>query len=304
MHLASALSGAILFSSLCLAGGAVFDTASLKMSVPDSSRGGPTGGPGTSDPGQFHNSRLQILDLLTMAFGLDLVNMDQIVGPAWIRHFSANEFYDIAVTMPASTTKEQFRKMLQNLLIERFQLMAHHETRNFPAWNLVLDQGGPKFREVAPDPNPSTGDQAFMMAGTGPDGFPAVRGPQIIRTGFSGPGQARLKYQEQAMVDFAADLGYNIGSSQGRSLREGFPQPRVFDKTGLTGKYTFILEYYDAGRVSAAPGRTILDVAPVGGFPNIFVAVQKQLGLRLDQAADVPVDVIVIDSLNRTLRRN
>ena len=50
--------------------------------------------------------------------------------------------------------------------------------------------------------------------------------------------------------------------------------------------------------------RTILDVAPVGGFPNIFVAVQKQLGLRLDQAADVPVDVIVIDSLNRTLRRN
>jgi uncharacterized protein (TIGR03435 family) len=35
------------------------------------------------------------------------------------------------------------------------------------------------------------------------------------------------------------------------------------------------------------------------GGPTIFTAIQKQLGLRLDKTADVPVDVIVIDNLDK-----
>jgi len=40
--------------------------------------------------------------------------------------------------MPPDTTKEQFEKMLQNLLVERFHLV-HHETRNFTGCELVMD---------------------------------------------------------------------------------------------------------------------------------------------------------------------
>jgi len=36
-----------------------------------------------------------------------------------------------------------------------------------------------------------------------------------------------------------------------------------------------------------------------GGFPDIFVALQKQLGLRLDKSKDVPMDVIVVESLDK-----
>jgi uncharacterized protein (TIGR03435 family) len=40
------------------------------------------------------------------------------------------------------------------------------------------------------------------------------------------------------------------------------------------------------------------------GFPDIFGALQKQLGLRLDNAADVPTDVIVVDSLDKIPTEN
>jgi uncharacterized protein (TIGR03435 family) len=40
----------------------------------------------------------------------------------------------------------QRREMLQKLLIERFQLKVHMETRTLPAYNLVLDKGGSKLQ--------------------------------------------------------------------------------------------------------------------------------------------------------------
>jgi len=50
------------------------------------------------------------------------------------------------------------------------------------------------------------------------------------------------------------------------------------------------------------------DGAPVasdpGGFPDLFVAIQKRLVLRLDMAADVPSDVIAVESLDKTLTAN
>lgn len=70
----------------------------------------------------------------------------------------------------------------------------------------------------------------------------------------------------------------------------GFVERPVVDKTGLTGKYDFILEWApDAGSVSldgASPP------APPG--PTIFTALQEQLGLRLESQKG-PVETIVID---------
>ena len=84
--------------------------------------------------------------------------------------------------------------------------------------------------------------------------------------------------------------------------------PRVSDKTGLTGKkYTFILEY-DCPACAPLSTTSQLGSAPLmsdpDGFPDIFGALQKQLGLRLDNAADVPTDVIVVDSLDKIPTEN
>jgi bla regulator protein BlaR1 len=71
----------------------------------------------------------------------------------------------------------------------------------------------------------------------------------------------------------------------------------VIDKTGLTGKYDFVLEWTpDVGADARAQGfgDGITQPAPAPGGPTIFTALQEQLGLRLD-AQKGPVPNIVID---------
>lgn len=298
----------VLFLAACLplsADGPTFEAASVTLAG-DAQAGPITGGPGTSDPGRFRAPRIALFNLLARAFG---VSTDQIVGPSWIRDVVAANNFTVVATMPPDTTKEQFEKMLQNLLVERFHLVFHHETRNFPGYELVVDKGGPKFKEVAPSQNPNAGappdPQAFRNASIGADGFPNLPGPRIISRGWPN-GRTVTKFQERTVTEFVSTLGFTIGSSQGKSVLDGNPQPRVADKTGLTGKYTFILEYYDASSASLAArlGAQTGGGAPAAADaedtgPPLFDAIQKQLGLRLNKTADVPVDVIVIESLGK-----
>ena len=150
-----------LLQAACLAEAPAFDAASVKVSGPGVSKTPLlSGGPGTSDPGRFR-AHINMSSMLQAAFG---VNVDQIKGPAWLRDFSAMPFYDIIATMPADTTKEQVEKMLQSLLAERFHLIWHHETRYFPGYELVVDKGGPKLKEVTSDPDP-IGDPRVVTKG-------------------------------------------------------------------------------------------------------------------------------------------
>jgi uncharacterized protein (TIGR03435 family) len=67
----------------------------------------------------------------------------------------------------------------------------------------------------------------------------------------------------------------------------------VVDKTGLSGRYDFSLEYMPerVGR-GVAEGR---ELAPDSdGLPSIFTAVQEQLGLKLESQKG-PVEFIVVD---------
>src|SRR5688500_6391773 len=62
---------------------------------------------------------------------------DMIGLPDW----SASSFFDVTATAPAGSgtaTLEQRRAMLRGLLADRFKLEAHYETREQPAFDLVL----------------------------------------------------------------------------------------------------------------------------------------------------------------------
>ena len=319
MRLAGFLIIAVFVSGLAnSAQGPTFDAASVKLTGPDVQQPYTiTGGPGTNDPRMFRAPRIGMLSLLARAFD---VSMDEIAGPAWLRDVASRNNYTIVATVPPGTTKEQFHQMLQNLLVERFHLVFHRESRDFPGYQLVVDKGGPKFKEVTPTHDASPGAapdvRAMSSAPSGADGFPNLPpGPRTFSQLGRG-GQTRTKYQERTMAEFVSNLGFLIGSSQGKSVLDGFPQPRVVDKTGLTGKYTFILEYYSAGTANLAlalPTRVDSDTGtasppaasdPDGGMPNIFVAIQKQLGLRLDKAAAVPLDMIVVESVDKVPTAN
>jgi uncharacterized protein (TIGR03435 family) len=317
MRLTGICSIAVFASGLAnSAQGPTFDAASVKLSTERPLSYTTTGGPGTNDPGRFHAPRIAMSALLARAFD---VGTDQIAGPAWLRGVVSINYYAIDATMPSDTTKEQFQKMLQNLLAERFHLVWHRESRTFPGYALIVDKGGPKVKEAPPnkDAIPDTTPEPRTMASTprGDDGFPDVPGPHTITMGDSS-GQTRVKYQERTMGEFASSLGFIIARSQGRGLLDNSPQPRVVDETGLAGKYTFILEYYNAAagdanasllaRPESQPGSGPLPSVGEsgGGGLDVFTAIRKQLGLRLEKKADVPLGMIVVENVDKVPTSN
>ena len=70
----------------------------------------------------------------------------------------------------------------------------------------------------------------------------------------------------------------------------------IIDQTGLTGEYRVALRW--------APGSSGADTAPEDSTdPSLFVAVQEQLGLKLESRKG-PLDVIVVDSAERIPSEN
>jgi uncharacterized protein (TIGR03435 family) len=267
-----------------------FDVASLKPAAPYNGTnvtngpggttvrlsGSPiTGGPGSGTPDRYAYRGANVRSLLVLAYGL--VDRDQQVsGPGWID----SEHYDLAVTMPASTTEVQFQQMLQNLLAERFKLVIHHDSKMLPVYELAVGKNGHKLKESVDTPKTdaspagpfNTKDKdGFYITPSGYRGIAINMGPgptgEITQNGIFG---------RQTMAEFGGFLKANVGRN-------------VIDKTGLTGPYDFRL-YYEPQRSSTAAD-TIPDVPRL----TVFDAIQQQLGLRLVDAK-APFDLVVVDS--------
>jgi uncharacterized protein (TIGR03435 family) len=91
----------------------------------------------------------------------------------------------------------------------------------------------------------------------------------------------------------------------------------VVDTTGLTGKYDFTLYFAPEGGVGmrlpggvppphdapppgeGGPGMPAASTPDAQSNPNLFTALQEQLGLKLEQRKG-PVDLLVIDHLEKT----
>jgi uncharacterized protein (TIGR03435 family) len=230
-----------------------FEAASLKPSP----AGVPvriTGGPGTTDPGQFTCTNWSLSNLLLRAYR---VKYYQLSAPAWVS--DPSQGFSVAAKIPAGTTGEQMRLMLQRLLEERFQLKLHREMKEMATYELVASKGGAKLTEVVGAPAP--GDA--IKPGIDKDGFPIVPGGTGIRVL---NGRARIQFRAQTMDNFALLLTAQVDRP-------------VIDATGLSGKYALTLSWYTG---NGDPG------------PDIFEAMQKQLGLRLEPKRGM-VEMLVID---------
>jgi uncharacterized protein (TIGR03435 family) len=65
----------------------------------------------------------------------------------------------------------------------------------------------------------------------------------------------------------------------------------VIDRTGLGGRFVYDMRY-----ASASPQTAVSSAAADPGLPPLAVALEEQLGLRLEPVRG-PVDVLVIDSV-------
>jgi uncharacterized protein (TIGR03435 family) len=247
----------------------------------------PTGGPGTTDPGRIHYPMATARFVLTRAYD---VNDYQIVGPDWLDR----DRFDIDATMPAGTTKEQFRTMLQNLLVDRFKMASHKEMREFAGFTLVVGKGGPKLKESAEAPTPQDDGAPDPPHKLGPDGYfvpPERPGVFLQVTGMPGTADARANFRQFTMPMLA-----NI-------LQNQLKRP-VADETGLTAKYDFVLNFSTQG-ISLGNGR--LPVSMGDGDPphqpDLASALQAQLGLKLEPKK-VSQEVVIIDHMEKAPTEN
>src|ERR1700689_1355258 len=94
--------------------------------------------------------------------------------------------------------------MLQNLLIERFHLAVHHETKDFQAYNLVIYKGKPKL-------TPSSAEHIAAHASTvkPPEMRVSPNQTRMITTGYGG--SWRIRGEAATLVDLAVSLGTQVG---------------------------------------------------------------------------------------------
>ncbi|MGB6940915.1 MAG: TIGR03435 family protein [Bryobacteraceae bacterium] len=118
-----------------------FEVASIRPSGPHSIRRS-SGGPGTSDPGLYRFGLATLLDLICIGYD---VRKWQVQSPIALEP----QAFDLAAEVPARATKEQFRAMLQNLLADRFHLKLHIQSKQFPAYELLIAKTGFKLKDGA-----------------------------------------------------------------------------------------------------------------------------------------------------------
>jgi uncharacterized protein (TIGR03435 family) len=272
-----------------------FEVASIKVSTASDNLplalhgfGRISGGPGSTTPGQYTATGISLKNLLFRdALGL---NDYQYSAPAWME----KETYDVTVKVPAGITREQFRRMMGNLLIERFKMELHHEQREAATYDLVVAKGGLKMKasKFAPDtpvgPGPGSGGSLHLERDA--EGFPRIpegSGPMSFGMGMNGQSVfVTNKFSVKQLIDHLA-LNLNF---------------QITDKTGLTGDFAFMLHYTKEGPSLARQGTAASEVAGAGDLevaPTIFTALQSQLGLKLE-AHKGPVDVLIIDKAEKT----
>ena len=166
---------------------------------------------------------------------------------------------DLAVFEKLSVA--QRREMLQKLLIERFQLKVHMETRTLPLYELVVDKGGSRLQVSTAIEPPSLEELK-----ANPEKYKG-------RSMSAGPGM--FKATGVPVRSLASQLANALGRP-------------VNDKTGLTGVYDITLHY------RPEEGATRSDS---GEAPSIFSAVQE-LGLKLVPDKG-PVATLVVDAAQR-----
>src|SRR6202012_6027388 len=148
---------------------------------------------------------LDLKTLLSYAYG---VKPYQITGPDWM----ATTRFDIVGKMPQGSTKDDAPKMLQPLLEDRFNLMAHRASVEHPVLALVIGKGGPKLKASTNKPvaiDESAPLKPGEMKMDGPEGpvrakIDLATGSSVVDMGLKGKMSYKLNPATRSMhIDFS-----------------------------------------------------------------------------------------------------
>jgi uncharacterized protein (TIGR03435 family) len=237
--------------------------------------------PNKSGPTSFQRAGLSEGDRVTM-INVPLLTLLQIAypgavaivgAPKWVGSPGPNldaERFDVTAKADAPAPVEQLRVMLQTLLAERFKLAVHTEARPADVYALRVARPdgrlGPNLRPavascrelIAADPNPTPGRHPCGTVGTNLPPW-HVRGVPIAQLSI-----------------FRVDLGRPI-----------------VDKTGLTGAFDIDFNWVPPWALNSSFDRSRFPDIDITG-PDLFTAMQEQLGLKLVSEKDDQA-VLVVD---------
>jgi uncharacterized protein (TIGR03435 family) len=91
--------------------------------------------------GRYDVHTANMLELISSAYSLQSEKIQG--GPSWLE----SDYYDISAKAPVNTPPETVKRMLQALLVDRFQLKVHPDTKPMPAFGLAVGKGKPKLKE-------------------------------------------------------------------------------------------------------------------------------------------------------------
>jgi bla regulator protein blaR1 len=268
-----------------------FEVASLKpdKDCPNFSRVGNF----SPSPGRLEMPCFTLQSLIQAAYGtfgdgvsINTTPLHMEGGPSWMR----SDFYTLSAKADGPIRTEMLAgPMLRTLLGERFRLQAHRETREMPVYTLTVAKSGLKVKPLAEGactPLDLTHPPAPPKPGDPPPNLCTV-----MMIGRTAKGGIRMEVRGATMTQFAQRLSGRLDRT-------------VVNKTGITGMFNFPLEFAPDPQM---PGQQ-LPPGPGGNAPNpprsddsepnLFTAVQEQLGLKLESAKG-PTDVLVIDHAER-----
>jgi len=221
-------------------------------------------------------------------------------GPAWIDeeryNLEAVAAEPIGPVLVRNVPPPEAAAMIRSLLVDRFELELHNETREERIYELVLDRAdgrlGPNLTPAQPTclgpfdlVDLSTTSTSLAL---GPDGRIASGDGKPYFCPFMlsyGP-RSRLMTGNMRMQDLAMFLGLMPSINTG-----------VVDRTGLTGRYDIDLEF--AAEMVLSPNSAPLPTGIVDTeLPTLAGALRQQFGLRLESTRG-PVEVLVIDRVGR-----
>jgi uncharacterized protein (TIGR03435 family) len=233
-----------------------FEAASIKPAAP-----GVRGGRSLFTPGGRYTA-VGITGKEIIAATWRIPEFQIVGGPEWLGY----RRYDISAKAEDDTRVEDFLTMVQSFLADRFQLVVHRETRELPVARKDGKRGTGLIESndgACAAPGPSQGQA------TGPTCGRINRSP------------TRVKATSVSLNTLAHALSEILGRT-------------VINKTGLSGNYDISMEWTpDEAQLNMLPPDA--PKPPVNASaPSIFIAIQEQLGLKLESQKG-PVEILVVD---------
>jgi uncharacterized protein (TIGR03435 family) len=209
-------------------------------------------------------------------------------APGWVTggFDSSADRFNIEARAPENATIDQMRLMMQALLTDRFHLVVHHETRDAPAFGLVLVRPGSPGPNLQPHPPSDTCPTSTRHADEpAAPSTPSAVGDLPPLCGVI----AHIPSSNNPHTSFGGRgislslLATSLPTMTGMAT---IPRP-VVDQSGVAGLYDFTLHW---------SGTSDPDIGDAGA--PFRGALKSQLGLEL-KPTHAPIDILVIDHVER-----